>query len=170
MIARLLFALCFSLLAAPAFAHKPSDSYLGLRVTDTVIEGHWDIAARDLDAVFDLDRNADGKIDWGEINSRSAEIDAYAMSRLALSSSGNPCPLTITDHQVDRHTDGGYLVVNLRVVCSAHVDVLDVDYSLLFDIDALHRGLLKLETGSARVTSAVFSASNRRQSFAMAGT
>jgi hypothetical protein len=169
MIVRLLFALCFALLAAPAFAHKPSDSYLGLRVTDAAIEGHWDIAVRDLDAVFDLDRNADGKIDWGELNGRSAEIDAYALSRLALSSAGSPCPLTITDHQVDRHTDGGYLVVNLRAICAAHLDVLDVDYSLLFDIDALHRGLLKLETGSAAVTSAVFSASNRRQSFAMGG-
>jgi len=169
MIGRLLFALCFSLFAAPAFAHKPSDSYLALRVSDAAIEGHWDIAVRDLDAVFDLDRNADGKIDWGEIDGRRAEIDVYAASRLALSSAGNPCPLTITDHEVDRHTDGGYLVVNLRAVCSAPVDALDVDYSLLFDIDALHRGLLKLETGSASVTSAVFSASTRRQSFTLGG-
>ncbi|HEV7489176.1 MAG TPA: HupE/UreJ family protein, partial [Rhodanobacteraceae bacterium] len=169
MIARVLCLLSFALFAPTAFAHKPSDSYLGLNVGGNAIDGHWDIAARDLDAVFDLDRNADGKIDWGELNNRSTEIDAYALSRLGISSGGSPCVLAITDHQVDRHTDGGYLVLDLHATCPAHIDSLDVDYGLLFDIDAQHRGLLKLETASASVTSAVFSASSRRQSFAMGG-
>ena len=160
---------CFALFASTAFAHKPSDSYLGLRIDGNAIEGHWDIAARDLDAVFDLDRNTDGKIDWGELNGRSGEIDAYALSRLKVSAGGSACALAITNHQVDRHTDGGYLVLDLHAACPANVDVLDVDYGLLFDIDAQHRGLLKLETGSASVTSAVFSASARRQTFAMDG-
>jgi hypothetical protein len=145
------------LFAAPAFAHKPSDSYLSLRVTDTAIDGHWDIALRDLDAVFDLDRNADGRIDWGELRSRNAEIDAYAISRLALSSAGERCAIEVTDHQVDRHSDGGYIVIGLRANCRARVD--------MFDIDAQHRGLLKLETGAA-VVSAVFSQTQHGQSFA----
>ncbi|HEY6895184.1 MAG TPA: HupE/UreJ family protein, partial [Rhodanobacteraceae bacterium] len=64
---------------------------------------------------------------------------------------------------VDRHSDGGYLVLTLRARCAARVDALDVDYGLLFDIDAQHRGLLKLESG-ASVVSAVFAESRRRQS------
>lgn len=164
--ARALLASFLLLFAASAHAHKPSDSYLSLRVAGNAIDGHWDIALRDLDAVFDFDRNADGRIDWGELRSRESEIDAYAISRLALSSAGGRCPVEVTDHQVDRHSDGGYVVIGLRAACGEGIETLRVDYGLLFDIDAQHRGLLKLDAGAA-VVSAVFSETQRRQSFAL---
>jgi hypothetical protein len=166
MIARLVFAFAALAFATSAFAHKPSDSYLTLRVDGAAIDGHWDIAVRDLDAVFDLDRNSDGRVDWGELRGRAAEIDAWASSRLALTSSRNACPLRVTDHEVDHHSDGGYLVLVIRAECASRIEALDVDYSLLFDIDAQHRGLLKLESGS--VVSAVFAETHRRQSFTLA--
>ena len=168
MTARILFALCLLSVATTALAHKPSDSYLTLRIDETTIDGQWDIALRDLDAVLDLDGNVDGRIDWGELRRRFGEIDAYAQSHLALSSAGASCPLSIADHEVDRHSDGGYVVLILRAACPSRVDALAVDYGLLFDIDAQHRGLLKLESGSGSVASAVFSASSRRQSLAPA--
>lgn len=164
MIARALLAFVALVISASAFAHKPSDSYLTLHVDGAAIDGRWDIAVRDLDALFDLDRNGDGSVDWGELRRRTSEIDDYAASRLTLSSGGARCPLAIADHAVDRHSDGGYLVLTLRARCAARVDVLDVDYGLLFDIDAQHRGLLKLENGAA-VASAVFAETRRRQSF-----
>jgi len=165
MIARFVFALVALAFSASAFAHKPSDSYLTLRVDGTAIDGHWDIAVRDLDALFDLDRSGDGRIDWGELRGRSAEIDAYATSHLALASSGVACPIRVADHEVDRHSDGGYLVLALRADCASPIVALDVDYRLLFEIDAQHRGLLKLESGS--VVSAVFAETHRRQSFTL---
>ena len=168
MIARIALAVCCLIAAMPAFAHKPSDSYLTLRVDGAAIDGQWDIALRDLDAVFDLDRNADGRIDWGELKRRDADIDAYAASRLALSSAGAACPLTIADHLVDHHSDGGYVVLALRAQCVAPVDALAVDYGLLFDTDAQHRGLLKLETSASPVVSAVFSEQRRQQTFVLA--
>ncbi|MET0232457.1 MAG: HupE/UreJ family protein [Rhodanobacteraceae bacterium] len=166
MIARLVFAFAALAFATSAFAHKPSDSYLTLRVAGATIDGHWDIAVRDLDAVFDLDRNADGRVDWGELRGRATEIDAWSASHLALAESGTPCPLRVADHEVDHHSDGGYLVLALRAECASAIVALDVDYSLLFDIDAQHRGLLKLESGA--VVSAVFAETHRKQSFALA--
>jgi len=44
--------------ALPAFAHKPSDSYLTLEVTGAHVEGRWDIALRDLDYTIGLDADA----------------------------------------------------------------------------------------------------------------
>jgi len=167
MMARAIASLLLLSIASTAFAHKPSDSYLMLHVDAAAIDGQWDIALRDLDAVVDLDANADGRIDWGELRQRNAEIDAYALARLALSSDGQACPLAITDHQVDRHSDGGYVVLGLHARCPSRIDALGVDYGLLFDIDAQHRGLLKLETASSTVVSAVFSETRRRQSFAL---
>ena len=167
MIARFAIAVAALLFSTAVLAHKPSDSYLTLRVDGAAIDGRWDIAVRDLDAVFDLDRNSDGRIDWGELRKRTDEIDGYAAARLALASGGARCPLAIADHAVDRHSDGGYLVLTLRATCASRVDALDVEYGLLFDIDAQHRGLLKLDGGGAGVVSAVFPEGHRKQSFAI---
>ena len=84
------FAMLLILLASPAaLAHKPSDSYLSLQVTETAIHGQWDIALRDLDYALGLDDNQDGAITWGELRAQHAEIAAYALARLALSAGGD---------------------------------------------------------------------------------
>ena len=78
----MLLALLFG--AAPAHAHKASDAYLQLKRTGDTIDLRWDIALRDLDAMLDLDSNADRKLSWGEVRTRLADIRAYALARLRL--------------------------------------------------------------------------------------
>jgi hypothetical protein len=161
--------------ASLAAAHKPSDSYLTLRVERAAVSGHWDIALRDLDVVLDLDRNRDGRIDWGEVRTRIGEIDAYAMSHLKLGVDAGACPMNATDLLIDRHSDGAYAVLILAGSCPGKLATLTIDYGLLFDVDAQHRGLLKLQIATAsadepRVVTAVFPSDHRRQAFAADGT
>ena len=47
-----------------AFAHKPSDSYVHLKIQGKTILGQWDIALRDLDYAIGLDGDNDGQITW----------------------------------------------------------------------------------------------------------
>ena len=163
-------------MAPLAHAHKASDSYLTLSVDGANITGQWDIALRDLDLVLELDRNGDAVIDWGEVRTRHAEIAAYALRSLELKSDEKICPLKVTNHLIDSHTDGAYAVMKLSAVCTAKVGALTVNYRLLFDVDAQHRGLLKLETlaqdgtGSIKTVSAVFPAENATQTFSLAGS
>ena len=181
-------------LATEAAAHKASDSYLSLAVDGATLIGQWDVALRDLDLALDLDRNADATIDWAEVRTRHADIAAYALSHLTVTAL-NPdatvngaCTLRVTDHAIDRHTDGAYAVMKLSGACPVAAPALLVDYRLLFDVDAQHRGLLKLQSrggapmqsrGSAPVqsrgsaiadqpvvVSAVFSADNAVQTIA----
>ncbi|HSX61238.1 MAG TPA: HupE/UreJ family protein [Tahibacter sp.] len=169
MLIRTVIVLLLVLAVAPARAHKPSDSYLSLRLDAGRLVGRWDIAVRDLDAVFDLDRNRDDRIDWGELRVRRDAIDTYATQRLAVDATA-PCPLRVTGHAIDRHSDGAYLVLSLAGECgSGHADAVTIDYRALFDIDAQHRGLLKLETAQAPPLSAVFSHDAARQTFDAAG-
>lgn len=164
-------ALC---IAPLAHAHKASDSYLALKVDGAKITGQWDIALRDLDLVLELDRNADSVIDWGEVRSRHSEIAAYALQNLDLKSGDSPCPMTVGDQLIDTHSDGAYAVLKLAATCPNNVEALTVNYRLLFDADAQHRGLLKLETpgkdsdSSPRVVSAVFPADHGEQTFTLA--
>lgn len=149
--------------AAPASAHKASDSYLVLDVNGRQVAGQWDIALRDIDFALGLDVDGDGRITWGELRARHAEIAAWALGRLALQR-GGACALQVSAHLVDEHTDGGYAVLRLAGDCPAAQGALTLDYRLLFDIDALHRGLLRLALDGTPHT-AVLSPDNASQAF-----
>lgn len=136
------------LVASTAFAHKPSDSYLTLTVDGARIHGRWDIALRDLSFVMDLDADGDGKITWAELEAHDAEIEKYALGRLII----RDCALRrMPDRRgVAAHSDGSYVVLELEAECTSAPRDLGVDYRLFFDVDAQHRGLLRLEAASSR--------------------
>lgn len=164
---RLLLILIGCLFWQAAHAHKPSDSYLILRVNGAEVEGQWDIALRDLDFAIGLDTDGDAQITWGEVRARQAEIDAYALARLLLTSDGQPCSSSIIDHLIDDHTDGAYVVLRFRAQCAAPVETLDARYSLFFDVDPQHKGLLRLEYLGTSSTG-IFSPETAVQSFKLA--
>jgi hypothetical protein len=129
----------------PAQAHKPSDSYLALKVDGAVVAGQWDIALRDLDFALGLDADGDGRITWGELRARHGEIAAYALARLKLAGDGAPCVVTAGRQLVDDHTDGAYTVLEFRAECPQPPEALAISYALFNDLDPQHRGLLRLE-------------------------
>ncbi|MDP9107708.1 MAG: HupE/UreJ family protein, partial [Pseudomonadota bacterium] len=150
-----------------AYAHKPSDSYLNLAIADKTVTGQWDIALRDLDFALGLDANGDAAITWGEVRSKFAEIDAYALARLTLQSNAQTCPLAMTEHLIDDHTDGAYLVLRFKAECAQPITALQARYALFFDIDPLHKGLLRLQyQGASR--AAIFSPERATQLFTLA--
>jgi hypothetical protein len=155
-------ALLLAACMAPAMAHKPSDSYLALKVTGKQVDGQWDIALRDLDMAIGLDADGNGELTWDEVRAKHGDIAAYALSRLALGVDGGACPLTVSAHLLDQHSDGAYAVLKLKALCPADVATLGVDYKLLFDIDPQHKGLLRLEHG-ALTSSAIFTPDSAHQ-------
>jgi len=164
---RILIVTALLLMSTPAWAHKPSDSYLSLTVHQVRVEGRWDIALRDLDDAIGLDGDGNGEITWGEVRSRQDQIAAYALSRLTLASGGRRCATNATRLLIDHHTDGAYTVVLFTATCPDPIEELDADYRLLFDLDAQHRGLLRLTHGShaSFTTSAIFSQETSAQRF-----
>jgi hypothetical protein len=131
-----------------AWAHKASDSYLVVDVQGNTVTAQWDIALRDIDFALGLDRDGNAEITWGELRARQSDVAAWALSRLALTRNGN-CPLQVSGLQVDEHTDGGYAVVHLSGMCPGARGALGLHYRLLFDLDSLHRGLLRLTLDGA---------------------
>jgi hypothetical protein len=142
---KLLFLL-LALAAASAQAHKPSDSYLTLYADGRTLRGQWDIALRDLEYAVGLDANGDGAITWGELKAKQAEVDAYVLARLALRADDKPCRIAPAEHLVDDHSDGAYAVLRFSADCADYRSV-EVEYSLFFDLDPTHRGLLRVERG-----------------------
>lgn len=143
MIARLFIAGCLLLLALPAAAHKPSDSYLTLDATGPTLAARWDIALRDLEFTVGLDANRDSEITWGEVKAQQDAIAAHALSRLDLRSGNETVGLRLDALQIDDHSDGAYAVLRLASDTPSDAGPLDVSYRLLFDIDPTHRGLVR---------------------------
>ena len=157
--------LCLLLLLSPfAHAHSPSDSYLTLRGEANGVAVRWDIALRDLDYVLQLDRDGNGALSWGEVRQRAPEIEQLAIQRLALSSQGAPCPLQSAGPlMLDRHSDGTYAVLTLHANCTL-AGSLQVGYSLLFDVDPSHRGLVQwTPPGATQPQARVFAADRASQ-------
>ena len=68
---------------------------------------------------------------------------------------------------IDHHTDGAYSVLRFRSDCGDPIERLAVDYRLLFDIDAQHKGLLRLTQGG-HTSTAIFSRESPVQEFSIA--
>jgi hypothetical protein len=151
-----IFLLTLLMLIAPqVYAHKPSDSYLQLTPTDRGFTGEWRIALRDLEPAIGLDRDGDRNITWGEVRTRHAEIANYALARLAITANGSPCEVRAGTQLVDDLSDGAYTVLPLAASCERNVAPWTLDYSLLFDVDPTHRGLITLHGSDAPQTFAL---------------
>ena len=157
-------ALLLLLASLAAHAHKPSDSYLRLKIDGAQVTGQWDIALRDLEQAIGLDANGDGEITWGELRARHADIAAYALARLSLEGDAKSCPLRVTGHEVDQHSDGTYEVLRFSAICDGAPAAIAIGYSLFFDFDAQHKGLLNLEY-QGRIQSLVFTPEQSTQRF-----
>lgn len=127
----------------PVLAHKASDSYLVVEVKGSAVTARWDIALRDIDFALGLDTDGNAEITWGELRTRQSDVTAWALSRLELGRGGT-CALRPAGIQVDDHTDGGYAVLDIIGDCPGASGSVDLRYRLLFDLDNLHRGLLRL--------------------------
>jgi hypothetical protein len=143
-------------LVARAQAHSASTAYLEINREGPTLDITWEIALRDLDYAVGLDPAADGAVTWGGLKAKHAAIAEYAMNRLAISGDGAACPFGPSQLMADRHGDGGYAVLRFAATCPATPAQLAITYRLLFDLDPLHRGLLRL-TSNDRVLAQVFS-------------
>ncbi len=137
------------LIASPAWAHKSSDAYLSVTAAESQLTVRWDIALRDLDIAIGLDPDEEGRIIWGALKQHFPAIDAYALSRLALTGDGKPCPAGPVAHRIDRHSDGAYVVLDFAATCPAVPHSVGIQYRLLFDLDPEHRGLVTVSDGTS---------------------
>jgi hypothetical protein len=138
-------ALLMVVWAANASAHKASTSYLQLRVHGTELSGRWDIALRDLDYALALDTDGDTLLTWGEVRQQQARIADYALHRLTVRSDQDDCRLSVESLRIADHGDGSYASLALAGHCPHEPVSLSLNYELLFDVDAWHRGLLNLD-------------------------
>ena len=141
---RFLFLFVFIACCQQAHAHKPSDSYLKITGGEQ-LDVQWDIALKDLEVLVGLDSNRDGKITWGELKAKRQSIVDYALERLSMKADGVDCQLGLKELLVTQHSDGAYAALQLDAKGPGNVELIEIQYSLLFGLDPTHRGLVLYE-------------------------
>jgi hypothetical protein len=124
-------------------AHAASTAYLDIGPPQAnEVSVQWVVPLRDLDAVLDLDANADGQLAWSEVAARRRDIEALMVDEVRISTDATACALTIEPLRFADLESGGYAAVQARAHCSGEVDRLQLDYRFLEHLDATHRLLL----------------------------
>lgn len=130
-----------------AWAHKASDAYLQLAERPDGITLRVDVALRDLDLLLDLDRDSDGRLNWGEVQAAWPAIDAQVLAGVQVAG----CDLRVADRGLERRNDGAYAVLQLVSGCRLQGEPV-IRYTLLRDTDPTHRGIARWErVGAAPV-------------------
>jgi hypothetical protein len=142
--------LATALLLPAAHAHSSSNAYLSLQPRGDALVLRADVHLRDADLALDLDTDRDGQVRWAEVAPRTAELQAWLRSGLALQAGGQACELQPIDLLASERSDGHYLSAEWTVACATPRPTgLSLTYSLLFERDALHRALVKVEVPGA---------------------
>ena len=153
--------------ASPAFAHKPSDSYLTIYREGENILGEWHVSLRDLDYAIGLDTNNNGEITWKEVKEHHKNIADYVLPKLKMKVKDKVYKNVLLDQLIDNHTDGTYTVLRFKIDTPPENKrplVFDLQYNLFFEIDPLHRGLLSIRH-KGKIITAIFSPEKSIQHF-----
>ncbi len=142
----LLLGLLVLVASTGAWAHKASDSFIYLDQSGESTTLRFDMALRDLALVVPLDRNGDRQVTGAELSGARGEITAYVENGLTLASDNGACLLQGQTWGLARHSDGPYAAASYRVSCPGDAVPTRLEYSLLFDMDPLHRALVQQTT------------------------
>jgi hypothetical protein len=138
---RVLAPLLFAAFCGTAFAHSASTAYLELGPSaDGGVPLTWTASLRDLDAALDLDADGDGRLTWGEVQDRAADLARLANDSVAVLAQDTPCAAVFQAPQLARAEGGGYAVFSARADCAG--ERLQIRYRFLHGIDASHRVLV----------------------------
>jgi len=144
------FILCFPV---ATLAHKSSDAFLDISITESMASFQLEVAVRDLLLAVPLDTDDNRNVTWGEVEESSTAINKYIVDHLQIINGLKPCSLYSSELNINQHSDGYYLAARYNAICHAYDD-LSVRYTLFFDQDRDHRALVRL-LGENQITSII---------------
>ncbi len=145
---QLLAMLAMVAFASTALAHKASDSFIYVDLDAS--EVRIDVALRDLALLVPLDSDSDQKVTGRELRTQRSATTQAIENGITLASKQGACTLKGLSWGLSSHSDGPYLATRYRADCANGEAPEQIRYTLLFDRDSLHRGLVEITSGDTR--------------------
>lgn len=135
-----------------ADAHAQSYGFLRVNVGDVDVSGQLELAVRDLDLMYNLDADGDGKVTWGELRQREEEVAYIVVENLSMGPIEDSCKLVPGPIAIDTRGGENYALIPFSGRCGVLGKQFTVAYDVLFGIDAQHRGLVEVKRGEVSRT------------------
>ena len=155
---------------APTAVHELGQSYMFLRVHDDSIVVRVEITVADVERVLEFGWGPE-EVTLAQVQSRLDSVRAYVEPRFSLSAGGDPLPIRFDNVDVRFMEIADYVVLTYMIEDLDEIpDEVEVHYSVLLDVDNLHRNMLLIEHNWKTATfnnqafiSLIFSPRNRQQ-------
>jgi len=133
-----------------ALAHQASLTWSQVTIEDDGTASFvLRLSSRDLSEALSLDRDRDATDE--EIRAGAQRLFTFVFNKLRIQAAGRLCPPTPSGAEIVHQTDR---FAELRFVarCTPPLDPFTIDYSLFFDIDPAHAGMLRVTQGGITLT------------------
>ena len=142
----LLFLLSLVNLPEQLCAHELGQSYIILRIYDDSIEGRFEITVDDLNTALGVDFDPAGGVTSEDVEPHIDAIKSLFATNVKMSAGGQACNIRLNAHRLESLKIAQYVVIEFSIDNLPETpQYLDVDYSVLFDDEPEHRGVLAIE-------------------------
>jgi len=150
----------FTGLATPVAAHQLGEGYIILQVQADKIVGHVELTLSTLNTVVPLDSDQDGKVSDAEFLEKATTAKEYIFEHVALGTDTDWYRLEQGEATVASYPLGKYALFPFTIALPDPMpQFLRLKYTILFEEDPQHRGLVMVErnslTGEENTTEAI---------------
>jgi hypothetical protein len=127
------------------YAHTLGQSYIYLQIYDNKVTGRFEIELSDLNKALNLETSGT-PVTKANLADRTSEVYDYYLKNVQFSDGTGSLPIRFTG--VDTMGAGKvvYALLNFSLIeVHSPPDTLDVDYSVMFDVDSAHLAFLIIE-------------------------
>lgn len=133
-------------------AHSSSNAYLNLGLADGTVTGTLRLRLQDVPWLADMDSNDDSELTWNELQDAEPALHLAVGNNLSLHANDRLCTLQFSDLQLQNLNTGVHVVLPFTAQCPLTTSQLVLQYNLLFDTDASHRGIVELRANGYSYT------------------
>ena len=158
------------------YGHQLDQSYAYLKIYDDKITGRFEITLNDLNKALSVDQ--DGKPMTKEnLMERIDEVQNYVTENLKFRANNELLTLDFSQVDTMKVKKRVFVLLDFTLLEKATTpDIIDINYSIMFDVDTNHTGMVLIEQfwrgnifNNERRPALVFSGSNRTQQLDLSG-
>lgn len=127
------------------WAHNLGQSYVYLKIFDDQLNGRFEITLDDLNKALLLNQ-AGNPITTDNLPQRLAEAQAYISSHLLFEADGQPLEIRFSGLETLKAKGVVFALLDFTLIENRTTpDAIDIDYSVMFDVDPGHTGMVLIE-------------------------
>lgn len=131
--------------ALPVLGHNLGQSYVYLRIYENSISGRFEIILEDLNLALNK-QPGEPLITLENLAEHQQDIEQYLSEHTRFSVGGTPLPISFTDFDTLKTQKATFVLLQFNLLEGrVRPDILQVDYSVMFDVNPDHIGMVLIQ-------------------------